>query len=367
MQVGRVWLIGGGDLPGQQAGWVDGRAAIGVDGPIAGGALGRTLVHEHLYILLDVWLTPPRSARDAWLADQPVGPEIAAELRRDPFAVRDNLRLDDDDLAAAELAPFAAAGGRTVVDLTLQDIGRDPARLRRLAARTGVQLIMGCGHYIHEAHPAWLEGEPEGAIADRLLAELLEGVAVPDGPPVRAGVIGEIGTSDPLTTRERRVLAAAASVQRQTGAPLFIHLDPWGLTGHEALDIAERAGADLARVALCHLDPSLPDTAYHRSLAARGATVCYDIWGDEAEYGGKGMPSDLQRIAALETALAEGWIDRVAVAQDVCSKTQLARHGGPGYAHLLTTVAAALAARGHGPELLRLLLEETPRRLLAWG
>ena len=354
-------------MQGEQAGEASRRLAITVDGPLPATALGITLVHEHLYILLDVWLTPPRTPRDVWLADQPVGPQIAAELRRDPFAVRDNLRLDDDDLAAAELAPFAAAGGRTIVDLTLDDIGRDPARLRRLAARTGIQLIMGCGHYIHESHPEWLEGQTEGAIVDRLLAELLEGVSVPDGPAVRAGVIGEIGTSNPITARERRVLAAAASAQRQTGAPLFIHLDPWGRTGHEALDVAARGGADLARVALCHLDPSLPDTAYHRSLAERGATVCYDIWGDEAEYGGKGMPTDLQRIDALETALAEGWIDRVAVAQDVCSKTQLARHGGPGYAHLPTTVAAALAARGHGPELLRLLLERTPRRLLAWG
>lgn len=53
--------------------------------------------------------------------------------------------------------------------------------------------------------------------------------------------------------------------------------------------------------------------------------------------------------------------------QDVCTKTQLRRHGGPGYAHLLTTVAAELAGRGHGPELLRLLLVETPRRLLSWA
>lgn len=88
------------------------------------------------------------------------------------------------------------------------------------------------------------------------------------------------------------MLEAAANVQRETGAPLLIHLDPWGRAGHDALDIAEAAGADLERVALCHLDPTLPDTTYHRSLAERGATVCYDIWGDEDEYGGKGMPTD---------------------------------------------------------------------------
>ncbi len=341
--------------------------AISVGGPVSGTALGPTLIHEHIFIDLDVWLTPPLTDEARRQAEQPVGPEIAAPLRYDPFSVRDNLHLDDDDLARDELSLFAAAGGRTVVDLTLPDIGRDPVRLRRVAARTGLTIVMGCGHYIDGAHPPSLAGEDVEMIALRLLTDLRQGVPVTEGPPVRAGVIGEIGTSDPITAREQRVLEAASAAQHQTGAPLFIHLDPWGRAGHQALDIAEKAGADLQRVVLCHLDPSLPDTAYHRSLAERGATICYDIWGDEADYGGKGMPTDAQRIDALETAIHEGWIDRVGVAQDVCTKTQLRRHGGAGYAHLLTRIAPELARRGHGPELIRLLLEETPRRLLAWA
>ncbi len=257
--------------------------AISVGGLVPGTALGSTLIHEHIFIDLDVWLTPPLTDEARRLAELPVGPAIAALLRHDPFSVRDNLHLDDEDLALDELSLFAAAGGRTVVDLTLPDIGRDPARLRRIAARTGLTIVMGCGHYIDGAHPASLEGEDVEAIAARLLDELRQGVPVAEGPPVRAGVIGEIGTSDPITAREQRVLEAASVAQRQTGAPLFIHLDPWGWAGHRALDIAEAAGADLRRVVLCHLDPSLPDTAYHRSLAERGATICYDIWGDEAE------------------------------------------------------------------------------------
>ncbi|MDQ3381330.1 MAG: phosphotriesterase-related protein [Actinomycetota bacterium] len=341
--------------------------AVTVEGPIPADALGPTLVHEHIFVALDVWLTPATSEDARRIADLQVGPEIEAELRRDPFAVRDNLHLDDDELAAEELGLFARAGGRTVVDLTLPDIGRDPARLQGVARATGLNVIMGCGHYIGPAHPPGLAGESVETIAERLVGEVRDGVSVDDGPPVRAGVIGEIGTSDPVLPAERHVLEAAALAQVETGAPLFVHLHPWGRAGHEALDVLERTGAELERVALCHLDPTLPDTGYHRSLAERGATVCYDIWGDEDEYGGKGMPTDLERIKALETAIAEDWIDRVAVAQDVCTKTQLRRHGGPGYAHLLTTVAAELAGRGHGPELVQLLLVETPRRLLSWA
>jgi phosphotriesterase-related protein len=290
-----------------------------------------------------------------------------AEVRRDPFAVRDNLFLDDEDVACQELAQFATAGGHTIVDLTLPDIGRHPARLQRVAERTGLAIIMGCGHYIDGAHPSWLAEEDEDRIAARLLRELRNGVPVPGEAPVRAGVVGEIGTSDPITGREQTVLRAAARVQRETGAPLFVHLDPWGRAGHQALDIVETAGADLRRVVLCHLDPTLPDLAYHRSLVDRGATISYDIWGDEDGYGGKGMPADTMRIGALEAAVAEGWIAQVAISQDICTKSQLRQHGGPGYAHFLTRIVPALRERGHGPELPRLLLEETPRRLLAWA
>lgn len=340
--------------------------AITVLGPRPADTLGTTLMHEHLFIDLSVWQTPPVSDADRAVVDLTVNPSTMVEVRRDPFAVRDNLYLDDEDLASAELSLFRVAGGRTVVDLTLPDIGRDPARLRRVAERTGLAVIMGCGHYIHEAHPAWLALEDEDRIAARLVDELVHGVPTANGPPVRAGVIGEIGTSDPISERERIVLRAAVLAQRATGAPLFVHLDPWGRAGHDALDIAEAAGADLTRIVLCHLDPSLPDLEYHRSLVARGATIAYDIWGDEDNYGGKGMPADSMRISALEAAATEGWIGQVVVAHDICTKSQLRIHGGPGYAHFLTRIVPALLERGHGPELSRLLLDETPRRLLAW-
>ena len=100
------------------------------------------------------------------------------------------------------------------------------------------------------------------AIRDEIIRDLTEGVAVrdtegvavrdtedvavlgrgsgdesPSGGPgsterVRAGVIGEIGTSDPIDPREARVLRAACAAQRETGTTLYVHLDPWGRAGH---------------------------------------------------------------------------------------------------------------------------------------
>lgn len=363
-------------------------------GPVPAVDLGRTLIHEHLVIDLWPWFDPPDPADPAAvaLAGAPVSPEIMAAVRANPFAVRDNLVLDDLDLATVELAWFAAAGGRTVVDLTLPEIGRDPASLRELSRRTGLHVVMGCGRYIGRARPAELDDAPVEALRDEIVRDLLEGVDVGDGSgasrteggtgasrtgygtsyggtggggPVRAGIIGEIGTSDPLEPREERALVAAAAAQRETGRGLVVHLDPWGANGHAVLDRALEAGADPGRVVLAHLDPALPDLDRLRSLAARGVFVSLDIWGDEDAYGGRGMPADDQRLAAVIAAFDEGWADRLVLAQDVCLKGQLRAHGGRGYDHLLATIAPRLRAAGLDEAGIDALLILNPRRVLA--
>jgi len=330
-----------------------------VTGPAAADALGVTSVHEHLLIDLGCWFDPPADAEGERIAALRVGPESETTVRANPFAVRDNLVLDDLDLAAAEIGRFRAAGGGTIVDLTLPEIGRDPRRLRALSERSGLRIVMGCGRYIARAHPPELAGRSE----DALLAEILHDLEVgTDG--VRAGVIGEIGTSDPLDPVEARVLAAACRAQRESGVALFVHLDPWGGNGHAIVDRILDAGVDPARVALCHLDPSLGDLGIIRSLAARGVSVSIDIWGDEDAYGGRGMPTDAQRAAAVRAAWEEGWADRLLLAQDVCTKSQLRAFGGRGYDHLLTGVPAILRAAGLPGSALPQLLVANPARLL---
>ena len=327
-------------------------------GPVAADDLGPTLVHEHLLINLWPWFDSGAAADSA--ADAPVGPDTIAAVRANPFAVRDNLVLDDLDLAAAELGLLAGAGGRTVVDLTLSEIGRAPHALQDLARRTGLNVVMGCGRYIAGARPPELAGAPAERLRDELLRDLLDGV---DG--VLAGIIGEIGTSDPIHPDEARMLWAAGEAQAATGRGLAIHLDPWSRNGHQVLDHVLGAGADPGRIMLAHLDPSIADPTYARSLADRGATVAIDIWGDEDAYGGRGMPTDEARIATVLGAFEQGWADRLALSQDVCLKSQLRTHGGPGYAHLLVAIVPRLRAAGLRDADIDLLFVHTPRLLLA--
>ena len=50
-----------------------------------------------------------------------------------PYMNRDNVSLDDSDLALSELKRYQALGGHTVVDATNIGIGRDPEKLARIS------------------------------------------------------------------------------------------------------------------------------------------------------------------------------------------------------------------------------------------
>ena len=63
--------------------------------------------------------------------------------------------------------------------------------------------------------------------------------------------------------------------------------------------------------------------------------------------------------------LDRGLEDRILLSQDVCSKQQLARYGGFGYAHLSRAIEPTLRERGLTDALLTKLRVTNPARALA--
>ena len=100
-----------------------------VQGPMPATDLGTTLPHEHVF--LDLW----------------------QEFGR-------NGVFNDVELAVAELADYVDAGGATLVELTSVEIGRDPMKLRAVAERTGLNIVMGTSHYRHPVSRSGLVRPP---------------------------------------------------------------------------------------------------------------------------------------------------------------------------------------------------------------
>lgn len=350
-------------------------AVTTVLGPVPAQELGVVLPHEHLLIDTTCYYQPPAEASARALGESPVEITKLGLLRRNLYLLRDNLVLADVDTAVEEAMEFRKLGGGAIVDLSLPDIGRDPLALQTISRLTGLHVVMGCGHYVHHAHPPSLDDEPVEAIAERLIGEVTGGVA---DTGVRPGIIGEIGTWDPLHPNEEKVLRAAARAQRATGLAITVHVHIAARRGNEVLSILEQEGADPARVVLGHLDIAFGhlDTDfeqvldYHRALAARGCYIEYDTCG--AEVFAPGSPEtppfwtalDLTRARAIARLFEEGFGDRILVSHDVFTKAQLLRYGGFGYGHILRDFQYRLREVGLGDAEARQLLEDNPQRML---
>jgi phosphotriesterase-related protein len=338
-----------------------------VCGPIDAAELGVTLAHEHLFIDLRNQFTPFDDPERARLSEQPVAMANLGVLRRNPYALRDNLVLDDVDLAVAELAPFQKLGGRAIVDCTSHGIHRNVQKLRAVAERTGLHIIAGSGYYTHDTHPAAMDDWPEEKIAAEIVRDLTEGV---DGTGICAGIIGEIGTSDPIHPREIKNLKAAARAFQQAPAALYVHTYPRGQAGLEAVAVLLDGGVTPAKIVLCHTDVAF-DLDYIRALLKTGVRVEFDNFGkefyiDAADRGFAGgiFARDIERVQVLRQLVDEGFEKQLLITNDICLKSMLHHYGGWGYDHILKNILPMMASEGLAPQIAHVLLVENPRRLL---
>ena len=333
-----------------------------VNGVIGRADLGVTTPHEHALIDISNQYPGERSPRNPGWTEK-VSRQHYELLMKDPYALCDNLRLDDRETAVAEVKRFADAGGKTFVDVTTPCIGRDAKFLKRLADETGLNVVAACGFYTADAHRKRVASMSAEEIADEFTRELDEGI---DDTGIRAGIIGEIGTSQTLYDEEVKVLRAAAMAHSRTGAPVMVHLNPWAKHALEVIDILEAGEVAPERICLCHLDVLL-DLDDMRAVLKRGAMVEFDNFGKEFTSGSAygRFPSDAERLQILYRLADEGFAPRLLASCDVCLKNLLTIHGGPGYAHVIGKMAALIRERRNDAEdLLRALLVDNPARYL---
>ena len=341
--------------------------AVTVLGPVQPNDLGPTTTHEHLLINFLCMFKPPEEASERFKAFQPVSLENLGWVRYDPFRNQDNLQLLDEDTAVSEALLFKKAGGGTIVDATTIGIGRDPKALARIARATGLNIIMGAGYYVDAVHPEGMGDKNEMDIAREMVAEITTGVG---DTGIRAGIIGELGCSWPLTPNERKVLGGAARAQRETGVSILVHPGRNEAAPFETLDVLAAAGADINRVIMSHLDRTFRDVDTVLDLAQRGCCLEYDLFGWETSYypwSDMDIPNDAQRIAFIKRLVDEGYASKVVMAQDICGKHALTRYGGYGYAHILTNIVPRMREKGIAREDIQSIIVENPARLLTLG
>ena len=335
-----------------------------VRGSISPDKLGSTMTHEHLIIDFSMMLREPRNPNDIEMMDAPVTMENLGWISQYCYSNKDNLLVTDEQTAISECIQYKKMGGGTIVDATTLGIGRNPEALARISKASSVNIVMGAGYYVDAAQPSDVNKLTEDQIAEQIYIEITQGVGE---SRIKAGIIGEIGCTWPLTTNEIKILRASAAAQSQSGASILIHPGRHETAPEEILGILKESGADLTRVIMGHLDRTVDSIEILKQIAESGCTLEWDLFGNEVSYyqpSNFDMPSDAQRLEYIRIMLDDGLQDRIVVAHDICTKHRLTKYGGHGYGHFIAHVVPRMVEKGFTDAEIYSITDLNPRRLL---
>lgn len=328
-------------------------------GEINENELGVCSSHEH--VLIDMRGCVNINGNEPPLFYKKMEPSDRAEVICDPYAILDNALQDSIDDAVEELKYFKEHGGDTMLDCTPDEIGRDPLALKEISERSGVNIILGCGHYYHKAHFPYVKDAGVEELAEEMHRDLTEGIG---NTGIRAGFIGEIGTSAVITPDERKVLYAAGMIGAECGSAVHIHTDLYTENGYEIINILTGEGMKPEKICIDHVDVLLRPN-YIKGLLDMGAYVEFDDFGKEFYTSEeRRFAYDLERIRLLKELIDDGYGDKILVCNDICLKSMWKKYGGAGYAHILRAVKYMAIENGIDENIYNSMLTNNVRNFL---
>jgi phosphotriesterase-related protein len=299
-----------------------------VRGPVDPSTLGVTDYHEHLYV------EPP-----AWL--HKIDPDFA---------------LDSVENSAAELKTFAEAGGRTLVELTAVDFGRNVGKIVAVADRVPeVNVIMTAGYNRPYYMGRWAYAVSEADMIRDTVRDLTVGI---DGTSIKAGII-KCGTEyNNFNDIGQKLVRVAAAAHRETGRPIITHTTA-GTMGYEQAAYLMEHGVDPRWIALSHMDRNA-DAPEHKRIAALGAYLGYDCFG-KSKYG-----PESRRVALIRDMIDSGFGKHLLIGNDLGRPSYWRAYGGgPGLDFVLTRFRQRLVDDGFTEAELTMLFVDNPRRFFA--
>jgi phosphotriesterase-related protein len=314
-----------------------------VRGPVGGADLGRTLMHEHIFVL---------------------SPEIEK-----PSAEWDESA--EQARAVGKLRELKAAGIDTLVDLTVVGLGRYIPRIATIAEQvpeinvvvaTGVYTYNEVPMYFHFRGPGTVLGGPEPMV-ELFVREIEEGIGETG---VRAAILKCASDRPGITPGVERVLRAVARAHRVTGVPITTHTptppEPWGL---EQQRVFKEEGVDLARVVIGHSGGTV-NTDYHLHLIDNGSYLGFD------HFGLPGITLE-ERVDAVARLCERGYAERLVLSHDAMCfvdwfpRSVMDASSNWRWTYISDTVLPALRARGVSEDDITRMLVENPRTILEGG
>jgi phosphotriesterase-related protein len=253
-----------------------------VQGPVDAGALGFTLIHEHV-----------RARDEAAAAQWPAFYDEAGEF----------------DAATQMTSDAMAHGVRTIVDPTAMFLGRDIGFMQRVAEATGIQIVPCTGIYTYEYLPLYFQSRSPDQIAEHFVRDIEEGI---QGTDVRAQFLKCAADEPGITENVEKLHRSCARASLQTGAPIMAHSRPASDTAPRQIEILTEEGVDPAKIQIAHMGDT-DDLDHIEHVLDTGVWIGLDRYGIEMY-----LPMENRNRTAAEL-LRRGYADRLFIAQDACA------------------------------------------------
>jgi phosphotriesterase-related protein len=307
-------------------------------GTIDSAELGRTLAHEHVFVL-------------------------GTEYQQNYQDWDEDARVAD---AVVALAGLKSLGIDSILDPTVLGLGRYVPRVRRVAERVGLNIVVATGLYtfsdlpfqfLHNG-PGLLFDMPE-PLTELFVRDLTEGIA---DTGVRAAFLKCAIDTPGLRPGVERVLRAVGQAHVRTGAPVMVHTHPDTKSGLVVQRVLAEEGVDLSKVLLAHCGDT-DDVDHLAELAGAGSLLGMDRFGLDVI-----LPFE-QRVDTIVRLFERGYGDHVVIAHDASCHidwftAEDSARVAPRwhYRHISEDVLPALQVRGLSDADLDTILVANPRR-----
>jgi phosphotriesterase-related protein len=318
--------------------------------PTAGGAvdvsgLGRTLMHEHIFIL-------------------------SPEINRNRFETWNNedARVQD---AVRQLRLLKKSGIDSIVDMTVPGLGRSLPRIQRIAGQVDLNIIVATGIYACGELPAFFRtrnpgsrSDPTREMVDMFVRDIHEGIAETG---VRAAILKCASDARGMTAAAECSMRAVARAHGITGAPIYTHSDAARRGGLEQLRIFEEEGVDSTRVIIGHSGDTR-DLDYLEALMRKGSFIGMDRFGIDP------ILSFEKRVDTVARLCNKGYAAHMVLSHDAACYMDRdpdgnLRERAPNwhFLHISNDVLPELEARGVTESQIRTMLVDNPRRMLGYA
>lgn len=316
-----------------------------VRGPVETAELGRTYMHEHVFVL-----------------DPDVQQNYPAEWGSEDDRVAD---------AVGKLRALAAQGVRSIADPTVVGLGRYIPRIQRIAEQVPeLNIIAATGCYTYGQVPfffyyrgpalsAAVGFDVPDPMVDMFIGDITGGIA---GTRVKAAFLKCAIDHQGMTDGVARVMRAVGKAHRHTGAPITVHTHPGSHTGLAVKQLlCDEEGVDPTRLVLGHSGDS-SDIDHLSALADEGFILGMDRFGLNIE------TTFEARADTVVELCRRGYADRMVLAHDAAcyidwiEPTVLTMLPQWTYLHIHDVVLPYLREHGVSDAQIETMLVETPRR-----